>query len=114
MCLFKVIRKSTNGFLLFCKYSNKFQLSYKNILIDLSTFEFLQFVNYLKNINCQYWEQEYVNSIYEKKIPIPTTQNNLILMMNVTEIEEMLFLLDNFKEYQFLNADEIEYKLVLN
>lgn len=114
MCQFKVIRKSTNGILLFCEYSNKFQLSYKNILLDLSSYELLQFIKYLKKIDCHYWEQEYMNSIYEKKIPIPTTQKNLMLMMTVSEIEEILFLLDKFKHSEFLNVDKIEYKLVLN
>ena len=114
MCLFKVIRKSTNGFLLFCKYSNKFQLSYKNILIDLSTFEFLQFVNYLKNINCQYWEQEYVNSIYEKKIPIPTLQSNFIILLNRKELEELRFLVDCVSEDRILKPVEINYLIVSN
>lgn len=114
MCQFKILKKSTNGILLFCEYSNMFQLSYKNILLDLSSFELLEFTKYLKKIDCVYWEHEYVNSIYEKKIPIPTVQKNLILMMNVSEIEETLYLLDNFKNSQFLKVDQIDYKLVLN
>lgn len=114
MCQFKILRKSTNGTLLFFDDSNSFQLSYKNLLIDFSSYELLEFIKYFKKINCSYWEEEYVNSIYEKKIPIPTNQRNLIIMMDVNEIEEVLFLLDNFKNSQFLRVDDIDYKFVLN
>lgn len=114
MCQFKILRKSTNGILLFCDHSNSFQLSYKNLLIDLSSCELLEFIKYFKKINCPYWEKEYVNSIYEKKIPIPTNQRNLMVMMNVSEIQEILFLVGNFKSCHFLKVDDIDYKLVLN
>ena len=50
----------------------------------------------VKNIDCDYWEKEYENSIYQKKIPIPTLQSNLIILLERYEVLELLILLTDF------------------
>ena len=63
--------------LLYCPKNNFFQLSFNNVLFNLNSTEICSLTAYLNKVDCNYWEQEYKNSVYEKKIPIPTLQPNL-------------------------------------
>lgn len=113
MCQLKVIRKTTNGILLYCLNSNTFQLSYKNILLSLNKQELTEFTKYIDNINCMYWEEEYKNSIYTKKIPLPSTQHNLMMLFTPSEIEELKSVLGISNSF-LLPIEAIDYKFVLN
>lgn len=113
MCKLKVIRKTANGLLLFCVKSETFQLSFKNILLSLDRNELHAFTNYISTINCNYWEEEYRSSIYCKKIPLPSTQKNLILLFSSDEIEEIKVIL-GLTNLSFLHSDTIDYKSMLN
>uniref|UniRef100_UPI0040480EC2 DUF6686 family protein n=1 Tax=Flavobacterium sp. TaxID=239 RepID=UPI0040480EC2 len=64
----------------------------------------------MKNIG----KKEYENSIYDKKIPIPTTQKNLMIMLDVSEIKELRILMGLKNKNCFLTLSEIDYKLILN
>ncbi|AEW87040.1 hypothetical protein B0A78_01955 [Flavobacterium columnare NBRC 100251 = ATCC 23463] len=55
----------------------------------MSTDELDAFYLYLKRMNPAYWEKEYEHSVYEKKIPIPTLQDNFIIMINRIELFEL-------------------------
>ena len=57
---------------------------------------------YLELTDIEYWENEY-GIMNNKAIPIPTNQNNLILVFSRTEFEEFKILLDFKEEITFLN-----------
>lgn len=114
MCRLKIIKRTTNGLLLFCPNANMFQLSFNNILLNLTEFELETFKDYIEKIDEQYWEKEYENSIYEKKVPIPTTQKNLMIMIDVFEIKELRSLMGLKNKKGFLSLGDIDYKLILN
>lgn len=112
-CNFSILKKTENGLLIQMKCGN-FQLSYKNLNFNLSQSELEGFLHYIKNIDCNYWEEEYRNSIYEKKIPIPTLQKNFIIMFDRSEIGELTVLLDFKIKNKTLKYNDINYPLNLN
>lgn len=114
MCNLKIVNRTSNGLLLFCPKNDMYQLSFNNLSFNLNSTEMDSFSNYLTRIDSDYWENEYRNSIYEKKIPIPTLQSNFIIMLNRKELDEMRNLLAIKKEYKTLKSKEIDYKLFYN
>ncbi len=73
---------------------NKYQLTYNNLNFSLTNCELRALKKYLSRIKPDYWEKEYENSVYEKKIPIPTTQDNFIIMINRVELFELQLLIN--------------------
>lgn len=112
---FKYITKNKNGFLIYCSKSETYQLAYKNLNFNLSDYELNGLVMYLKTIDCDYWEKEYRNSIYQKKIPIPTLQSNFMILLEKHEVYELIGLLDikNVNE-EFITFEDINYPINLN
>ena len=114
MCDLKIIKKTTNGLLLFCPKVNGFQLSFNNIFLNLSRFELNGFIDFIEKIDVDYWELEYKNSVYTKKIPIPTAQSNLIILIDRHELAELKILLNLYNETTVLKVSAINYELCMN
>ncbi|MEH6705339.1 MAG: DUF6686 family protein [Galbibacter orientalis] len=111
----KVLNRSKNGILIYCKHNNMYQLLYNNLNFNFTEVEFESFHNYLHNIEVDYWEEEYKYSIYDKRIPIPTIQSNLLILLNKQEVEELAALIKlRPKKYDLLSLCDIEYKLYPN
>jgi hypothetical protein len=111
---FKYLTKNKNGFLVYCAKSKVYQLSYKNLNFNLTVPELVSLVKYLKNIDCGYWEKEYENSIYQKKIPVPTLQTNFMILLERKEVFELINLLDIKKDKEFISFLDIDYPIHLN
>jgi hypothetical protein len=114
MCELKVLNRTSNGVLVFCPRKAMYQLLFNNLTFSLSQAELDGFLDYIKKIDCTYWEHEYRNSIYEKKIPIPTLQKNFIILFDRAEINELLLLLDYSTKDEGLKFADIKYPLNLN
>ena len=70
-------------------------------------------------IRVDYWEEKYACPKMRRKIPLPSTQDNLIMMFNRQEIVELRVLLGQYKHQlglpvRFLNVDDVDYMLCLN
>jgi len=114
MCELKVLNRTSNGILISCPKKAIYQLLFNNLTFSLSQAEFDNFFDYIRNVDCNYWEQEYRNSIYEKKIPIPTLQKNFIILLDRSEICELIFLMDYKNKEEALRYSDIKYPLNLN
>ncbi|KGD68220.1 DUF6686 family protein [Flavobacterium aquatile] len=114
MCHFKIINRTSNGFLLFCPKRNLYNVSFNNLTFNFDPSEMFSFISFLDKIDTNYWEKEYENSIYEKKIPIPTLQSNFIILLNRNELNELRILLDFKTLKQLLKSGEINYKIIYN
>jgi hypothetical protein len=114
MCHFKIINRTSNGFLLFCPKKNLYNVSFNNLTFNFDPSEMFSFISFLDKIDTSYWEKEYENSIYEKKIPIPTLQSNFIILLNRNELDELRVLLDFKTKKQLLKSEEINYKIIYN
>lgn len=113
-CNFSILKQTENGLLLFLKGCKNYQLTYKNLNFSLSKEELDTLENYLLEIDIDYWEEEYKNSIYTKKIPIPTLQNNFMILLDRNEIEELLVLLDYTSKINLINPKSIIQSLNWN
>lgn len=114
MCNLKILNRTSNGILLFCQHRDMYQLLFNNLIFDFNSVEMTSFSNYLNQIDVDYWENEYQNSIYEKRIPIPSLQSNFLIMLNSKELEELRFLVDCLNKYKILKPVEINYRVILN
>ncbi|WP_309508542.1 DUF6686 family protein [Flavobacterium channae] len=93
-CNYSILKQTQNGMLVLLKGCGNYQLTFNNLNFSLTKEELDAFKRYLKQIDVDYWEKEYKHSIYQKKIPIPTLQNNLIILINRFELNELLFLMN--------------------
>lgn len=110
----KYLSKTQNGLLIQCSHSENYQLSFKNLNYNLTTIELESLKDFLQKTDADYWEKEYENSIFEKKIPIPTLQTNLIILIDKHELCELIELL-NFKEKKiYLSFKDIKNLISLN
>ena len=114
MCNFKILNKTANGILLFCPKNRTFNLSFNNLTFNFTSKELYDFIAFLQSIDSDFWEKEYENSIYEKRIPIPTLQSNFIILLDKQELEELSYLLDFEKNKNYLKLHQIKYALILN
>ena len=114
MCNLKILNRTSNGILIYCENREMYQLLFNNIIFDFNSMEMDSFSSYLNQIDVKFWETEYKNSIYDKKIPIPSIQTNLIIMLNKKELEELKFLIDCINQYKILKPIEISYQVFLN
>ena len=87
--------------LIYLRGCQKYQLTFNNLNFSLSTEELDAFYRYIRRVNPTYWEMEYENSVYEKKIPIPTLQENFIIMINRVELFELQVLTKSDKNEIF-------------
>lgn len=95
---------------------NFYQLTFNNLFIELSLLEFDTLKAYIYNLETDYWEQNPCCLRMKRKIPIPTTQQNLMLLFNKQEITELKLLLayNEPPKKMFLSFDDIDYLLFLN
>lgn len=110
----KYLNQTQNGILIQCSHSESYQLIFKNLNFNLTTTELESFNDFLSKINADYWEEEYENSIFDKKIPIPTLQSNFIILIDREELNELIQLV-NFEEKKvYLSFKDIKYPVNLN
>ena len=63
-----------------------------------------------------YWEDLYANASVKRKIPIPSVQENLVLMFNREEILQLrlLFCKRGCVYQNYISLKDIDYKIFLN
>lgn len=110
----KYLSQTQNGILVQCSHSENYQLSFKNLNFNLTTIELESFSDFLQKIDVGYWEKEYENSIFEKKIPIPTLQTNFIILIDRFELKELIILLSFKEKDTYLTYKDIKYGMNLN
>jgi len=118
MCKYlKTLSKVKSGKLSICCQCQLYHLEFNNIYLELNKNEFEHFKTYVLNIDMDYWEQKYAHLITKRKIPIPSIQQNLVLMFNREEIKELktLLIYNRYNAFEdFINTPDIDYTLILN
>jgi hypothetical protein len=115
MCDANFIKRTKEGMLLYCTCSKSYQLLFRNINLNLTQFELDSFVDYINTIDGDYWENEYINSVYNKKIPIPSLQSNLMILLDTIDLYELRELLNyKTKATKLFTFREIDYTLIMN
>jgi hypothetical protein len=115
MCAINFLKRAKSGILFYCQCSDKYQLLFKNINYNLTLEELEGFIHYVENVNEDYWEQEYKDSLYDKRIPIPSVQTNLMLLLDLVDLYELRELLDyKTKATKYITFREIDYAIMMN
>ena len=72
--------------------------------------------NFLFLLDTEYWNKNYPCPKVKRNIPVPTLQENLILLFNQQEIEELkkLFNMTFYQKYQQISLEEIDYNFIQN
>ncbi|GAA3632341.1 DUF6686 family protein [Flavivirga jejuensis] len=112
----KTISKVKSGELAICCECYMYHLEFNNIYLELNQREFEQFRSYILDIEMDYWEHKYADAKVKRKIPIPSMQQNLVLMFKREEIKELQTLFTKTADVftTLLNTKDIDYALILN
>ena len=113
----KTLSKTSQGELSLCKHCKHFHLEFNNIYFEFTVNEFKQFKQYVLNLEPEFWECKYAEANISKKIPVPTLQDNLILMFNRQEFLQLKVLVNKpilniYKKS--ISVNDIDYTLILN
>ena len=112
----KTISKVSSGELSICENCNIYHLEFNNIYFEFTQHQYHRFKSYLLSIEEDYWEEMYADAKVKRKIPIPSIQENLVLMFNKQEILELKALFchrGNVYENEITLID-IDYTFILN
>lgn len=114
--IIKNITKIKNNQLTKCETCNVYHLIFNNIFLELSPIQLDNFKQYIIHIKIAFWEGKNLHTNLIRKIPIPTTQENLVIMFNKQEIEELKVLLSykSTRSYKLLKAKCIDYYSLQN
>ena len=112
----KIISSVKNGELSICKGCKNYALTYNNIFFQFTGEQLQKFKNYVSQIDVDYWLDHNGCSTQKRKVPIPTSHENLILIFDVYEIKELRILLgiDKNNPMKIVEPADIDYPLILN
>lgn len=110
----KTLSKGSRGVLSVCNACKIYHLEFNNLYFELNMGQLQQLKSYVLSLDCNYWECKYAKTCFKRKIPIPSMQENLILMFNRQEVEELKALLSQNINTKLLSVDAIDYQLILN
>lgn len=97
-------------------FSN-FHFNFRQFYLSFSYTELVQFKKYIKKIDANYWESLLNKFQLKRRIPIPTEQNSLYLMLNKFEFDKLTDLLGLKKRKvtpYLLSSKDIEYSTCNN
>ena len=84
-----LIKKNGFGQLSFCNDCKLFYLKFSSVLIELTHKEFKAFHLVVKDIDTNYWEKINKYSNECRIYPISTSQQNLVLIFNKSELQAL-------------------------
>lgn len=85
----QVLNQTKNGCLLKLRGFDSYQLTFANFVYDFTVEELDQFCRFLQHLDVEHWEKRLCDCSMKRKIPIPTAQSNLILVLDLPELEEL-------------------------
>jgi hypothetical protein len=112
----KILSSVKNGEISICKGCKTYALTYNNIFFQFTSEQFQKFKGYVAQINVDYWLDYNACSTQKRKVPIPTSHQNLILIFDMHEIQELRILLglDKNNPLKIIAPVDIDYPLILN
>lgn len=113
----KKIKENDCGELHYCKSCKIYHLLFNNFHFVFKIEEYEALKNHINKIEIEFWLDKFGNTIMKRKIPIPTLQENLILVFDIYEFIALKSLLNNENKKVgriYLSTDQIEYQTILN
>lgn len=113
----KTLNQTKNGLLVFCKSCGVYHLTFGHFYLELTKTELHYFGTYITELDVDYWENKCSSCTMKRKIPIPTQQTNLCLLLNRTEVEELKTLLATKgakDKIDIIKVKDIDYDFIKN
>ena len=115
----KLIKINQNkcGELHYCPAYQLYHLIFNNFHLMLDKTQYESFKTYVSEIDLKFWLDKFSDTLVKRKIPIPTQQENLILVFDIHEfiqLKSLFFEHQNHKGLLYLSTDQIEYQNTLN
>ncbi len=110
-----MVVKNKYGEIYHCSTCKRYHVLFTNFHFILNYKQIKTLRKRIKDIDVKYWDSQFENTTIKRKIPIPTCQENLILIFDKVEFNAFKSLFfSQKKSEQILSVDEIEYTLILN
>lgn len=113
----EVLNQTKNGFLISCSSCRVYHLTFGHFYLELTERELDHFGAFIDEIDANYWDNKYCSCTMKRKIPIPTQQPNLCLMLNRTELEELkslVFFNEKQKKMHLIQVEDVDYDFIKN
>jgi hypothetical protein len=113
----EIISKNNYGVIYHCTKCNVYQVLFNNIHFILNKKQISALRKHISSLDIEYWESIFINTSIQRKIPIPipTSQENLMLIFNKQEFyafKNLLFVKD--KTTKFLSVNDFDYNFIIN
>lgn len=83
-----IINKTEHGLVFKCQKCNKIHIEFRNINLNLTENDYLQFAEYINSIDGEYWEEQNKLCLYGRKIRIPIHYSTkFCLVFNLEELK---------------------------
>ncbi|PQB07855.1 hypothetical protein BST83_12355 [Polaribacter filamentus] len=109
------VSKNNYGEIYYCNDCDVHHVLFNNFHFILNKKQINALRKCIISIDITYWETQFKYTTIKRKIPIPTCQENLILIFNKHEFDAFKSLFSKQSNTsKVLTADEIEYNFILN
>ncbi|HHU26124.1 MAG TPA: hypothetical protein GXZ56_05850 [Bacteroidales bacterium] len=88
-----IINQTQYGIVFKCSVCNKIHIEFNNFNLNLSESEYNRFVEYIHELDGDYWEESNKKSMYRRKIRIPIAPTRTCLMLHADELPALRQLL---------------------
>ena len=88
-----IISQTQCGMVFKCSSCNKIHIEFNNFNLNLSELEYSNFIQYINEIDGNYWANINKKSIWQRKIRIPIASTTVCLMLHPDELSALRKLL---------------------
>ena len=110
-----MLNRNNFGQLYYCRTCKTYHLLFQNFHFILNQKQKSTLHKYIEEVDIAYWDEKYCDTPIKRKIPVPTCQENLLLIFDKQEFSALkeLFSMDRTIN-KMLSINDIEYSYILN
>ena len=111
------IKQNECGELHYCPAHQLYHLMFNNFHLMLDEEQYESLKTHVSEIDIELWLDKFSDTLVKRKIPIPTHQENLILVFDIHEfiqLKSLFFNHQNHEDLLYLSTDQIEYQNIFN
>ena len=111
------IKQNECGELHYCPAHQLYHLMFNNFHLMLDEEQYESLKTHVSEIDIEFWLDKFSDTLVKRKIPIPTDQENLILVFDIHEfiqLKSLFFNHQNHEDLLYLSTDQIEYQNIFN
>ena len=111
------IKQNECGELHYCPSHQLYHLMFNNFHLMLDEEQYESLKTDVSEIDIKFWLDKFSDNLVKRKIPIPTHQENLILVFDIHEfiqLKSLFFNHQNHDDLMYLSTNQIEYQNIFN